>query len=300
MGYDTTDLKEFTKDYISRTEKNYDKILEIYCKDNKKKSENVKPEVFEVTQLINSLLGILVMSFESVKALKKNQMNPNEMRDINKKMKSANENAFNELSNVIDELKKNNKFYDSYSNDHEKDISEIAFVRRLRNSLSHSGNKGLRFFPIEEKDQDVNKIKSIIFCDEEKNKNEDAFIAELSVEQVARVFKSLKLIFGNFEDFAEYYDLSDYQKDINTMRTKMENVYKGVFTCKKKDLELAQKKFKGNLEKIEKDELYICSTIVYDELDFFTWIFQSCGIYRLIGPEAACEKMKQMIQKIVI
>ena len=300
MEYNTINLKEFTHDYTTRTIANYNTIYQAYISGDGSCAENQEQSAFEVTQLINSLFGVLIMPFESTKALINNQMNANEMRKINQGMKEADVVAFNDLSSVIQELKEAKCFYDSYTNDYEKGIAEISFVHRLRNSLAHSGNRGLRFYPIGERDQDVGQIKSIIFCDEEKNGNGNCFIAELSVDQVKRIVNDLASIFGNFTEFEDYRDLREYQKTIRTMRKKMKGVYEGIFEFDKRDLREMEKKFKGNFrsEKID-DNKRRGYTLVFDELEFFTWIFRSKGRYKLIGPEEVCLRMNQMAQTII-
>ena len=300
MELNMINLKEFTHDYTTRTIANYDTIYEVYLREKEIRGENAIEDAFEVTQLINSLFGILIMPFESVKALKKGQMGANNLRDVNKKMKEADEVAFNDLSAVIQELKDNHHFYDSYIKDYEEGITEIAFVHRLRNSLAHSGNNGLRFFPIGECNLETSKIQTIIFCDEENNGKGDSFVAELSVEQVERVVKSLAAIFGNFTDFADFYDLAAYQKTINSMRNKMKSVYEGIIEFDKKDLRRVQGQFKENLrvEPVNDGQLR-GYTLVFNEMDFFTWIFRSGGRFRLIGPDEACEKMRKLAQAVL-
>ena len=301
MELNMINLKEFTHDYTTRTMANYSTIFNAYLKEKKLQGEEEIEDVFEVTQLINSLFGILIMPFESVKALKKGQMGANNLRDVNQKMKEANETAFNDLSAVIQELKEAHHFYDSYIKDYEDGIAEIAFIHRLRNSLAHSGNNGLRFFPIGEGDQEVSEIKSIIFCDEEDNGKGDSFVAELAVDQVERVVKSLAEIFGNFTDFADFYDLADYQRTIHYIRNKMESVYEGSFEFDKRDLKIIHKLFKGNLEVDPIDDRRRRGrTLVFNEAEFLNWIFQSRGRYRLVGPEKACEKMNQLAEAALL
>ncbi len=300
MEYNMTNLKEFTYDYINRTIANCNTIFQEYTKEKEYHKEEEIKEAFEVTQLINSLFGILIMPFESIKALKKGNMDANSLRDINQKMKETDEKAFNDLSAIIQELKEAHRYYDSYVKDYQDGITEIAFIHRLRNSLAHSGNNGLRFFPIGEANQEVNRITSIIFCDEENNGNGDSFIVELSVEQVKGVLESLSAIFSNFEDFVDFYGLEAYQKEIRSMRKTMDDVYEGIFDFDKRDLRKIQNKFKGNL-RIEKnnDGSYRGYILVFDEIEFITWIFKSAGKYRLVGPEKAYKKMNNMAQAVL-
>lgn len=290
MEYNMTNLKEFTRDYISRTMANYNTINNLKESGDKNDSN----EVFDVTQLINSLFGILIMPFESIKALKGNT-DANSFRDVNKKMKEADEVAFNDLSAVISELKADKCFYDSYLKDFEDGIEEITFVYRLRNSLAHSGNSGLRFFPISENDQRVSEISSIIFCDEEKSGKGDSFIAELTVEQVKRVIASLSEIFSKYSEFEGYYEYDDYEKTIQSMRGKMEGIYKASFEYSIDDKKEVDGKFKRNLKSERLDNAKIIGhTLVLDELEFLTWIFRSNGRFKLLGPERAFKSMEQL------
>lgn len=297
MEYNMTNLKEFTHDYTERTLANNNTIYNLYLKEREDHAEEKIEGAFEVTQLINSLFGILIMPFESVKALKNGQMGANAMREVNHKMKVADPIAFDDLAKVIQELKNTRHFYDSYVKDYEKEIAEISFVHRLRNSLAHSGNNGLRFFPIGEGSQEMSKIKSIIFCDEERNGKGESFVAELSVEQVERVVRSLATIFGKFSEFEDFYDLADYHKTIRSMRNKMESVFEGVFEFNKRIKGEIEKKYSGNLrvEKVD-DNRQRGYTLVFDEMEFFSWIFRSNGKIKLIGPEEACKKMERMVR----
>ena len=290
MGYDTTNLKDFTCDYISRTMANYNAINKLQTNIDK----NNSIEVYLVTQLINSLFGILIMPFESIKALKGNT-DPNSFRDVNQKMKIADKAAFNDLSAVIAELKENHCIYDSYLKDFEKDIAEITFVYRLRNSLAHSGNSGLKFYPINKQDVRVNIISSIIFCDENNNGNGDSFIAELTVEQVKRVIMSLSKIFSNYSDFAGFYEYDDYEKTIQSMRSKMKGIYEASFEYSKEDMREVDEKFRKNLRSEQSiDDRMIGHTLVLNELEFLTWIFHSNGRFKLLGPERAFKRMEEL------
>ena len=38
---------------------------------------------------------------------------------------------------------------------------------------------------------------------------------------------------------------------------------------------------------------------MFNETEFLTWIFQSRGRYRLVGPEKARQEMNQMIQAVL-
>lgn len=299
MELDNSNLKAFTHDYITRTMANYNTIYERYLEESKTLKEEDIKDAFEVTQLINSLFGILIMPFESVKALK-NGLSERKLKNINKKMEEADREAFADLSKVIQELKKDNLLYNSYNSDYVNGIAEIAFVHRLRNSLAHSGNNGLHFFPIGDLKQEASQIQSVIFCDKEKKEDggTDKFIAQLSVERLRRVVNSLAEIFGKFEDFADFYDAENYRRTINSMKNDMKKVYEGVFEFDESDLVMIKKDLENNLRIDVIDEKRRRGyTTVCNELEFFSWIFKSNGRYKLVEPKEARERLKKMLSQ---
>ena len=79
-----------------------------------------------------------------------------------------------------------------------------------------------------------------------------------------------------------------------------QSVYEGIFEFDKRDLKRVQGQFKGNL-KVDSidDRLRRGRTQVFNEMEFLTWIFQSRGRYRLVGPEKARQEMNQMIQAVL-
>ena len=76
----------------------------------------------------------------------------------------------------------------------------------------------------------------------------------------------------------------------------MESVYDGVFEFDADDRDKIDKHFKANIrvEKIDNKRLRGYTT-VFNELEFFTWIFQSEGRFKLVGPEKVLEKFKKML-----
>ncbi len=89
--------------------------------------------------------------------------------------------------------------------------------------------------------------------------------------------------------------MENYQKTIDDMREKMRGVYEGVFEFAKCDRTEVNKQFKGNLRVETIDNQCLRGyTLVCNEMEFFTWIIQSGGRYKLVGPEEACSKINQM------
>ena len=215
MEYNTNSYKELLHDYIKRSMKNYytiyaDESQHACCLDEKKEC------VFEVTQLINSLFGILIMSFEVLKKKNREEQINDWLKEVNRNMKKVDIDAFDCLSTIVQELKKEHHFYDSYDFDSEKEAREISLIYHLRNSLAHSGNEGIHFTS-GISGNNIHRIESVIFYDKDRLGHE--FCVELSVKQIEKIVKCLNCIFGNYSDFST---LTDYQSVINEKRKMME------------------------------------------------------------------------------
>ena len=299
MGYDTTNLHKFTEDYIARTMANY----EFVKKESKKRGESnkVKYDVYEVTQLINSLFGVLIMPLESIKAINKGKFGKSIAQKANKDMRQANSRAFEQVSKIISELKNNGKIFNSYIDDYEEGVEEAYFIYRLRNSLAHSGNEGLRFYPIRIEGEKSGPIESVIFCNIDPNVKDHEFIAELSVEQIEILLNSLIDIFSNYSPFGDT-QIFYYEKDIRKMREKMKYVYSAVFEYETKHDREVTKRFGSNLEKVEKKGgLKKVSTVIFNESceeNFLAWIIMSEGKYRVLEPEDLRMKLEKMASQI--
>ena len=84
---------------------------------------------------------------------------------------------YEEILEIIKELKDKNKYYNSYNDYHE----ESDFIRYMRNSLAHSGNQGIHFLQC----QEGHKITSVIFYDNDKDYGETSeFCVELTIEEI--------------------------------------------------------------------------------------------------------------------
>lgn len=167
----------FISDFAKRTMENYKLI-----------SENPNSR-YEVTQLINSLFGLLIVPNEKYKYRKNGQGLKENM------LKKTTE--YNSILQTINTLKNTQKLYNNYNEAHE--VS--AFIKHLRNSLAHSGNEGIHFLPCEEGQE----ITSIIFYDTDKDMiqngtNYHEFCVELQIEEIEKLAIDISSMYSRIND----------------------------------------------------------------------------------------------------
>lgn len=150
-------IEYFIKDFAERTKFNLEYI------NNHKDIDGP----YEITQMINSLLGIIILPVEKykdsyIRPLKKDQAKFDES-------KSA-------IKNIMDNCKNDNRYRSTYWGSDDP----LEFLRRLRNAVSHSGNNGLHFYPLTESGENVS---SVIFYDI-NDKNDSEFCVHLTIEEL--------------------------------------------------------------------------------------------------------------------
>jgi len=144
------DENDFIKEFFERTVYN----LKLYNKNNKSGNKNFK---YEVTQLINSLLGLVVFVKED---------------DL----------SFNSINlDTIVKIEDINWRYDHRNSGECEDKNFSNFLRHIRNAISHKRLK------IKSKDK---QISSVVFKDEQR-RNNNIFEVELNIEQINSLVKEL-------------------------------------------------------------------------------------------------------------
>lgn len=192
----------FIKEFTERTIKNYYKILERYEEDPSQR--------YEVTQLINSLFGLLIVPNEKYK-YRKNGQGVKEFY-----LKKAE--GYKDITAIICDLKEDGRLYSSYDDNHE--VSD--FIRHMRNSLAHSGNQGLHFLPCAE----GQKITSVIFYDSDKEYGgTNEFCAELMIMEIFNLAKAIANMYSEIESYKEYKDKNEeYMEEIKKCRKLFERM----------------------------------------------------------------------------
>ena len=169
-------MEYFISDFAARTKTNLALINKIV--------DSSYHEAYEVTQLINSLLGLVVLPNEKFK--KWEEKKSTEMKAVEDKIW--------ELLKICED---NDRYFNSYDDKESKNV--LLFIDHIRNSVSHSGKMGLNFYPVV--DGGDSKITHIIFYDSDyimklrRNKknpeiaheNAKEFCLKLKVEEAGRL-----------------------------------------------------------------------------------------------------------------
>ena len=170
-GYNT---EYFISDFSERTQINYEKILN--CRDANR---------FEVTQLINSLLGLVVIPSEAYFKQAREMSNIKLCRDEIKK-----------IDTIVRKCVETKKYYCDYES-----VNAIDFIKHIRNSVAHGGNKGLMFYPITEGGGE--SIDSVVFYDEDRGKK---FCVEIEKNDLREFVKATAELYRKIEKKARKDD----------------------------------------------------------------------------------------------
>ncbi len=190
----------FISDFGVRTKENQKRIDMLREEDRKNGlSENeLNYKHHEVTQLINSLFGLLIVPYEKYKF---NPAIPDHIDSMGENdLKLTKE--YYKIADMIISLEKRNRLYNGFE---EKNIVS-SFIKHLRNSLAHSGNEGIQFMPIEEHEA----IKTVLFHDKDHRGKE--FCAELSVGDIRKLSSFLSEMYKKLEYYRFTNDLPQYKK----------------------------------------------------------------------------------------
>ena len=200
---------KFISDFGGRTLENIPVIDDLRANDiagNKKSKEEIEKEHHEVTQLINSLFGMIIVPYEKYKFRYYERESANSISEHDLKRTSG----YLLIVQEIVDLEKKGKLHNSY-NDH---YIVGSFIKHLRNALAHSGDHGLHFTPVNQK----KVINSIIFYDCD---GPYEFCVELSVNRVRKLIPLIFNMYKEIEDIKEVDDLAAYNKDVESKRRLM-------------------------------------------------------------------------------
>lgn len=203
------DISAFVKDFASRTQKN----LEVIEKLSKDRKNNTELQVYEVTQLINSLLGLLIIPQQAFAAAGKAGYTFNKY--------SIYDNG--ELKDLIKSLQERRCLYPQ-----DEFISEKDFIRRLRNAVAHP-DKGIQFYPISKyqldrtnrsyRNNEKNTITHIFFLDcGDSKKGEDDFCVRLSLREVRKVALSISDSISQMFADTPYEEIKRREKLLDEMQ----------------------------------------------------------------------------------
>lgn len=207
-GYD---YAKFVGDFGKRTLENNEIINDLRSQDisDKKKSEiEIENKHHEVTQLINSLFGMIIVPYEKYKFDTSDQDGSNSIGEND--LKKTQE--YYKIAKIIINLEKRGELYNSY-----KDRYLVSgFIKHLRNALAHSGDDGMHFTPVEKK----RVIKSIIFYDNDGAKE---FCVELSIGRIRALMNLIYSMYEKIENMKEHDDLTAYKAVVESKRNLMKS-----------------------------------------------------------------------------
>lgn len=138
--------------------------------------------LFEVTQLLNSLMGIAVLPYEM-----HSELFDSEGDDIDSIKASI---EYDRLLDYILSLYEEGKWITTYNSDlrHSKvneDKIVFGFLRHLRNAVCHSGNDSMSLLPLSE----GTVIEEILFYDHIDKVPDQEFAMRLSVDELTKLVK---------------------------------------------------------------------------------------------------------------
>lgn len=154
-------------------------------------------DVYEVTQLINSLFGLVILPNEKFRF--KNKTNG----VTEKELEIAAPNEYKELLSRINDYYKSKKCYTNYLKDKSFPVSQ--FINHMRCALAHSGENGLHFFPF---DNNI-EITHIYFYDcnyynkeDRYNKNppDEQFALKISIAEIRDLCKLITNLYSKVEE----------------------------------------------------------------------------------------------------
>ena len=203
-------LNRFIKEFTDRTKENQN-IIDHFRDIDKAKGTSksvLDHKHHEVTQLINSLFGLLIVPYEKFKFTSYDS--PNSMSETDLQKTSE----YFDIANMILKLEDDNRLYNEY-----KDYYLVgSFIRHMRNSLAHAGDNGLQFIPIAPE----KTIESVIFYDKDKASG-DRFCVELTVKEIRKLSSLMAKMYTKLEHTHEMDDIPEYSKRCDEYRNLMAN-----------------------------------------------------------------------------
>ena len=167
----------FIKDFGERTWENYQYIK------NRASQENL----YEVTQLLNSLFGLVILPVERFKDIRNIEISK-------------------EIIDMISDLENKKLLRNTYVE--EKD--PVMFIRHIRNAVAHAGNCGMHPYSIMDEGK---KIGGVIFYDCDKDSE---FCVDLTCEYLERFMDLTTKLYAEID--ARYGKIKEFDQEIDLMK----------------------------------------------------------------------------------
>ena len=200
------DVEMMVTEFTDRTWDNYQRICEIVERNRSYDAEY--RNAYEVTQIINSLIGLLLFPYGHYKGEKS-------------KLKEIDQEAYGNIEDYIQKLKDEQRIFSTGR------MNTNTFLRALRNAVAHSGeNDNLMFYPR----SDANKsISHIIF---HSGKDSEEFCVKIccsdSNNELKELLENIKSLYSKAEekiDVSEYdAKLDDFENLLQIGRIKIDKI----------------------------------------------------------------------------
>ena len=207
--------EEFVKEYIGRTQDNL-KIVDCaemcLCRHIKSdiglflSREKVKPQ--EITQLINSLFGILVLPYEHFHHIIYKNNYPKE--------NIIHHPGYQDILEIIKEAERNNRLCCTSIETH-PDWPVRNFLTHMRNALAHSGNKKL-YFDNGVKDDEIEEVYFADFSNKTKS-----FCAKFNIGMLRRFKNSVAEFFSSIDTVKSDKEKERKANAYKRMKEQMDN-----------------------------------------------------------------------------
>ena len=193
-------IEHLLKSFASRTMKNLEFIEKNYSDEG----------LYEITQLINSLLGLIVLPYEA---------NKNDCKNNDSLLKEAAPDAYYSIRDLIVKCNDEKRLYDSYNS-----TTEVGhFIMHIRNAISHSGDDGILFSPVLEQEQ----ITDVYFYDRFYDRQQRVlkeFCVKISVGELRDLVRNIYDLFCRFEN--KDNNASEKQEEYKKRIDKKDNLLK--------------------------------------------------------------------------
>lgn len=182
-------------------------------------------KLYEVTQLINSLLGLIIIPVEKYK-------NTYNIKDVD--IKSSSSNDYKTILDLIDKCERELRFYSDYEYERDRDgrIYVSNFIIHIRNAIAHGGNNGIHFYPVSGNDG----ISNVIFYDNNEmlakkvRQNGNArdineFCIRLSISELKNLVNAISGLYCQFEKKNDNVKekQNKYDSDIRKLESLLKN-----------------------------------------------------------------------------
>ena len=194
---------KFVKEYIERTQNNLDIIN--YLKNT---------EIYEITQLINSLFGTIVLPYEHFKSKLSKRFDGKNML--------SNKPGYSQIVRIINNAKNCGRLRCTYFNENNQDFLVRNFLFHIRNALAHSGNGKMYF-------SEGNKkgiIGEVYFCDVNGD-DKQFFCAKFDIDTIRKLKDAVAIMYSSLDEEDDEEKINEKIKAYDDLKNNMNRFLAG-------------------------------------------------------------------------